>query len=663
MRSTLRDIGRLRTGAGGVTLRVSQGVHSGTFHLFLVGDSHREHMLVGSRRLDRRADGEGRRRRRGPHQPADRGAAARRRASARRRGPGCCSRGARGPALRRAARSCARPLEAVAQCLPTMVRAHVLSGDHPSEHRNVTVAFLQFTETDELIAREGLDATADALEELVVDVQRAADHYEVAFLESDVDDGGGKLLLTAGAPRIIGDDEERMLLAMRRVLEGGRRLPVRIGVNRGNVFAGEIGPPYRSTYSVMGDAVNLAARVMSKAPPGELYCTAGRARPLADALPHAAPRAVRREGQGRARAGLVGRAAGLRPHARQALAVEFPLVGRTAELADAARALDAARAGHRRGSSRSSARPASARPGWPRSCASARRTWSGCRRPPRRSRSRRRTPRGASCCATRSASAGRTPTTSCSRGSSRPVRERAPELLPWLPLLASRSTSMRRAPPRSTRSRPRSAASRLHETVIAFLRALLDGPTLIACDDAQYLDEASADLFAAIAREIATTPWLVVLVRRDAAARFTAPERRSTPCGSSPVRCAPTDTRHARRGGDRRGAAQPGAARARRASAAAATRSSCATCCAPPPRATATSCRRASRPPRWRASIGSTRSTARSSGAPRCWGSASTRASSSRCSATTCRRRRSRRGSASSRSSRTTATATCASAA
>ena len=44
-----------------------------------------------------------------------------------------------------------------------------------------------------------------------------------ASSESDVDVDGGKLMLTAGAPRIVGDDEERMLLALRRVVEGERR--------------------------------------------------------------------------------------------------------------------------------------------------------------------------------------------------------------------------------------------------------------------------------------------------------------------------------------------------------------------------------------------------------------------------------------------------------
>ena len=52
-----------------------------------------------------------------------------------------------------------------------------------------------------------------------------------------------------------------------------RELPVRVGVNRGHVFAGEVGPPYRRTYTVMGDVVNLAARLCAKAPWRAIYAT------------------------------------------------------------------------------------------------------------------------------------------------------------------------------------------------------------------------------------------------------------------------------------------------------------------------------------------------------------------------------------------------------
>ena len=65
-----------------------------------------------------------------------------------------------------------------------------------------------------------------------------------------------------------------MLLALRRVISGGPALPISVGVTWGRVFAGEVGTPYRRTYTVMGDTVNLAARLMARAPAGEIYASA-----------------------------------------------------------------------------------------------------------------------------------------------------------------------------------------------------------------------------------------------------------------------------------------------------------------------------------------------------------------------------------------------------
>ena len=48
MQTRLADVGRLDTSSGRVVLRMSAGVHTGSFQCFLVGESHRELLLTGA---------------------------------------------------------------------------------------------------------------------------------------------------------------------------------------------------------------------------------------------------------------------------------------------------------------------------------------------------------------------------------------------------------------------------------------------------------------------------------------------------------------------------------------------------------------------------------------------------------------------------------------
>ena len=133
--------------------------------------------------------------------------------------------------------------------------------------------FVRFGGLDELVAQRGAATAAQRLDELVRLVQEAADRYEVCFLDTDIDTDGGKIRLSAGVPWAIGEDEERLLLALRHIVESQPPLPVQAGMSWGPVFTAAVGPPYRRWYAVMGDTVNVAARLAAQAPAGRIYAT------------------------------------------------------------------------------------------------------------------------------------------------------------------------------------------------------------------------------------------------------------------------------------------------------------------------------------------------------------------------------------------------------
>ena len=119
----------------------------------------------------------------------------------------------------------------------------------------------------------------------------------MCFLASDIDEDGGKIILASGVPRGQPDHEGRLLRALRAIIDASLPLPLQIGVNDGHVFAGTIGATHRATYTVMGDTVNLAARLMSAAPDGQLYATLEHPRsgPRPSSIRAVDP--VRRQGQ------------------------------------------------------------------------------------------------------------------------------------------------------------------------------------------------------------------------------------------------------------------------------------------------------------------------------------------------------------------------------
>ncbi|MGB7818900.1 MAG: AAA family ATPase, partial [Ornithinibacter sp.] len=148
---------------------------------------------------------------------------------------------------------------------------YLAPGAPDPEHRIATIAFVRFSGTDHLLATRGPGPLADALHETVTAVEEALVAEGVTLLATDLDSDGGKFFLGSGVPIAREDDEGRMVRALRRIADAALPFPVQLGVNRGHVFAAEVGIPERAAYSAMGDTTNTAARIMSKAPAGTLY--------------------------------------------------------------------------------------------------------------------------------------------------------------------------------------------------------------------------------------------------------------------------------------------------------------------------------------------------------------------------------------------------------
>src|SRR5208283_994238 len=326
------------------------------------------------------------------------------------------------------------------------------------------------------------------------------------FLASDVDADGGKLILTGGAPKVTGNDEERMLLTLRKIVSSDLPIPLRVGVHRGAVFAGDIGPAYRRTYTVMGDAVNLTARLMAHAGPGQIYATA-------DVLERCNTHFETTElkpftVKGRAEpvvAWAVERAQGSR--ARQETQARLPLTGRNAELGVMRKVFASARAGSGRlvevvgeagiGKTRLLEALRDAAAGFGKQHAACEAYTAS-------------TPYALWRELLRELMAfGRDDADAVIIEALRDeVTKRAPDLSPWLPLIAIAFGIDVAPTPDVEMLAEKNRRAKLHESVSRFLEVMLPERTLVEIENAQHMDEASAELLSHLADGLTARPWL-----------------------------------------------------------------------------------------------------------------------------------------------------------
>lgn len=514
MQVAMEPFRRMRTDAGIVSLRASAAVASGPVHLFLVGDRFRELIVAGPTTSEVMA----------LERDAGAGEVLLGALTCARVEPSCHAAG-RGDGVARltgrpaaghapwVAPTTATQTSDPARGLPRALHDH-LGPAAESEHRQVTTGFAQFRGLDELIAHEGPAAAADELHAFITRAQQACEEHGVTFLATDADRAAGKIFAVAGAPTASTDDEDRMLFAMREIVAHEGALRVRAGVNRGRAFAVHLGAPHRRTYTTMGDTTNLAARVMGKAPDGQVLAT----RAVLDharssfALSPVAPFTVKGK-RVLVDAELVGEPRAVAP----TTVLDSPLAGRDAELRVLRDALEAARGG------RGQIVELVAEPGMGKSRLLAEVIADDANRELRHvvieaGAYGTSTPYFALRAPLRRLLAGDSASDEeLAHALVERVREHIPEAEPLLPLVAIPFGLELPATEETARLASDAGRTQLQFLVERLLAALLPArETLLLVEDAHWLDEASSDLLRSILRRAGELGWAVFVTRRPA---------------------------------------------------------------------------------------------------------------------------------------------------
>ncbi|MFK7800264.1 MAG: tetratricopeptide repeat protein [Anaerolineae bacterium] len=149
------------------------------------------------------------------------------------------------------------------------------AGEFLSEIRPTVALFLRFSGID-----YDLDPSApQKLNAFVCHVQKILMRYGGSLLQLTIGDKGSYMYASFGAPLANEDDAERAASAALELVQStvdfdlDQRL--QIGITQGVMWAGAYGGAERKTYGVMGNNVNLAARLMIQAKPGQILMNRG----------------------------------------------------------------------------------------------------------------------------------------------------------------------------------------------------------------------------------------------------------------------------------------------------------------------------------------------------------------------------------------------------
>lgn len=153
-----------------------------------------------------------------------------------------------------------------------LIRGEKLIADH---YENVSVLFADIVGFTKISQRISPEELVESLDEIFSAFDELADRYELEKIKTI----GDSYMVVSGVPVARADHAEvmvRMALDMQEVIKGmrlvsgGNRVEIRIGIHSGGVVAGIIGKK-KFAYDLWGDAVNTASRMESHGEGGKIH--------------------------------------------------------------------------------------------------------------------------------------------------------------------------------------------------------------------------------------------------------------------------------------------------------------------------------------------------------------------------------------------------------
>ncbi len=204
-------------------------------------------------------------------------------------------------------------------------------GEFLAELRPAYPVFLSFTGID----YDTDESAGEKLDEFVRAAQHVLTSYGGSLLQVTLGDKGAYLYGVFGTPLAHEDDAARACAAaieLRALEHSTAARGIRIGITYGRLHSGTHGHAKRRTFCCLGDAVNLAARLMSKAPPGGVYISEAVQRRLGDGFTWAELEPLTLKGKA-APVTAYSLTGATSRRSRRVRRYELPLVGRTEEIA------------------------------------------------------------------------------------------------------------------------------------------------------------------------------------------------------------------------------------------------------------------------------------------------------------------------------------------